>query len=347
MLARATGRQREMSVRLAIGASRSRLVRQTLVESALSPPSAARRVLVELAGRPAARRAAARRFGARLHHARCAGALHRCSSRPSLPLLFGLAPALRGSAVDVNRALKEESSAAGGGVQHARLRKALVVAQVALSTLLVAGAGLFARSLTNLKTLGPGFDTDHIVSFTLDPVAVGPIADRDQAALRHAGRRSTRAAGRDRRRGRRPGRADRQHLAAHHPRAGLRATAGREHESVDARGRPRLLRHARHTARRRPGLHRSRRRRRARCRHRQRDLRPLLLRQREPDRAARRLQRAERPGADGDRRRGQGHAVLAGAARRGRARPARPRATETACRAWSTRRISSRESWAR
>ena len=85
----------------------------------------------------------------------------RWSCRRSPRWSFGLAPALRGSAVDVNRALKEEATAAGGGIQHARLRKALVVAQVALSTLLVAGAGLFARSLTNLKTLGPGFDTDE------------------------------------------------------------------------------------------------------------------------------------------------------------------------------------------
>ena len=69
-------------------------------------------------------------------------------------------------------------------MQHARLRKTLVVAQVALSTLLVAGAGLFARSLTNLKTLGPGFDVEHIVSFSARPVAVRAIAGVDQAALR-------------------------------------------------------------------------------------------------------------------------------------------------------------------
>ena len=99
-------------------------------------------------------------------------------------LLFGLAPALRGSAIDLNRALKEEASAAGGGVQHARLRKTLVVAQVALSTLLVAGAGLFARSLTNLKTLGPGFDTDHIVTFAVDPPLSGHSQAAHQAALR-------------------------------------------------------------------------------------------------------------------------------------------------------------------
>ena len=119
--------------------------------------------------------------GDALDHARRARPrLHAWPSRRVTALLFGLAPALRGSAVDLNRALKEESSAAGGGVQHARLRKTLVVAQVALSTLLVAGAGLFARSLTNLKTLGPGFDTENIVSFTLDP----SLSGRSQTSIK-------------------------------------------------------------------------------------------------------------------------------------------------------------------
>jgi predicted permease len=95
-------------------------------------------------------------------------------------VLFGLAPALRGSAVDLNRALKEEAAAAGGGVQQARVRKTLVVAQVALSTLLVAGAGLFARSLANLTALGPGFDTDHVVTFALD----APLSGHSQVATK-------------------------------------------------------------------------------------------------------------------------------------------------------------------
>jgi predicted permease len=107
-------------------------------------------------------------------------------------VLFGLAPALRGSAIDMNRALKEEASAAGGGVQHARLRKTLVVAQVALSTLLVAGAGLFARSLSNLKTLGPGFDTESIVTFAVDPTLSG----HSQAATKQLYARLTEDLGR-------------------------------------------------------------------------------------------------------------------------------------------------------
>jgi len=183
MLARATGRQREMSVRVALGASRARLVRQTLVESGLVAAlggalgallavwlgDALLGVLpldgtgVTLATTPDLRVAA-----------------FTLAASAATALLFGLAPALRGSAVDVSRALKEEATAAGGGVQHARLRRSLVVAQVALSTLLVAGAGLFTRSLANLEALGPGFDTAHVVTFSIDP----SLSGRPQGAIR-------------------------------------------------------------------------------------------------------------------------------------------------------------------
>ena len=176
MLARATGRQREMSVRLALGANRWRLVRQTLVEG----------TVVALAGGLVGSLVAVWLGDVLL------GVLPldlfdtTLTTVPDLRvgaftagvslltvLLFGLAPALRGSSVDLTRALKDESAGAGTSGQHARLRKSLVVAQVALSTLLVAGAGLFARSLMNLETLGPGFDTAQIVSFTLDPTLTG------------------------------------------------------------------------------------------------------------------------------------------------------------------------------
>ena len=172
MLARATGRQREMSVRAALGASRGRLIRQTLVESA---------VVAAIGGTLGAVLAVWLGDGLLMVLPLDPSAVTLDTS-PDLRVagftlaatvltvgLFGLAPALRGAAVDVHRALKEESTAAGGGVQHARLRRSLVVAQVALSTLLVAGAGLFVRSLTNLQALGPGFDTDHVVTFTVDP----------------------------------------------------------------------------------------------------------------------------------------------------------------------------------
>ena len=69
----------------------------------------------------------------------------------------------------MNRTLREEAGSVTSGSAHARLRKGLVIAQVALSMLLVAGAGLFARSLYNLKHLSPGFDVDALVSFAISP----------------------------------------------------------------------------------------------------------------------------------------------------------------------------------
>ena len=70
--------------------------------------------------------------------------------------MFGLIPALQASKPELNRTLRDEAGNLSGGARHARFRKGLVVAQVALSMLLVAGAGLFARSLYNLKTLDTG-----------------------------------------------------------------------------------------------------------------------------------------------------------------------------------------------
>ena len=93
-------------------------------------------------------------------------------------VVFGLAPALQTSRPDMNRTLREAAGSLSGGHAHARLRKGLVVAQVALSMLLVAGAGLFARSLYNLKHLNPGFDATSLVSFAISPELAGYTQDR-------------------------------------------------------------------------------------------------------------------------------------------------------------------------
>jgi predicted permease len=84
-------------------------------------------------------------------------------------LVFGLIPALQASKPELNRTLREEAGNLSGGTKHARFRKGLVVAQVALSMLLVAGAGLFARSLYNLKTLDTGIRVDNLITFRVDP----------------------------------------------------------------------------------------------------------------------------------------------------------------------------------
>ena len=183
MLARATGRQREMSVRLALGAGRARLIRQTLVESAVVAAAGGGLGLLLsvwlgellLGVLPLDNLAAVLSTAPDLRVVTFTFVTATVTA-----LLFGLAPAVRGSAIDLNRSLREDTAGAGGGVQHGRLRKSLVVAQVGLSTLLVAGAGLFGRSLTNLQQLGPGFDTSHVVTFSVDP----SLSRRPQTAIR-------------------------------------------------------------------------------------------------------------------------------------------------------------------
>ena len=87
--------------------------------------------------------------------------------------MFGLVPALQSSRPQLNRTLREEAGSLSGGTHHARFRKGLVVVQVALSMLLVAGAGLFARSLYNLKHLETGYETNNLTTFRVDPALNG------------------------------------------------------------------------------------------------------------------------------------------------------------------------------
>jgi predicted permease len=82
-------------------------------------------------------------------------------------LVFGLLPAVRGSRTEITLSLKDRSGAlSAGGIS---LRRMLVGIQVALSLLLLVGAGLFVRTLRNLQGLGPGFPTDHLLTFTINP----------------------------------------------------------------------------------------------------------------------------------------------------------------------------------
>jgi hypothetical protein len=83
-------------------------------------------------------------------------------------LLFDLAPAWQPTRPALATTLKDQAGSVLGGGQ-VRLRKALVISQVALSLLLLIGAGLFVRSLRNLLTLDPGFKTANLVSFSIDP----------------------------------------------------------------------------------------------------------------------------------------------------------------------------------
>jgi predicted permease len=183
LIARATGRQREIAVRLALGAGRAQIVRQLLVESML---------LAALGG--AAGLLVASWAGELLLRFLPSGGVHILTTTPDLRvltfnfgtaiaagLLFGLAPALRAARPNLAVTLKDQAGSVTGGFGQLRFRKLLVVAQVAVSLLLLVGAGLFARSLYNLKNLDLGFHTENLMTFSLDPSLNGYDQNRVQA----------------------------------------------------------------------------------------------------------------------------------------------------------------------
>ena len=176
LLARATAREREFAVRLAIGAGRARIVRQLLTETLLLSTAGA---VVGLA-----LAFVADRILLRIYLPADAAAQFVVSPIPDgrvlafavgvmllTSLVFGLLPAFRGSRTEITLSLKDRSGALStGGIS---LRRMLVGIQVALSLLLLFGAGLFDRTLRNLENLGPGFPTDHLLTFTINPSLSG------------------------------------------------------------------------------------------------------------------------------------------------------------------------------
>ena len=176
LLARATARQREVGIRLSIGASKARLVRQFLTESLLLSflggvvgvlvAFGASRVVVRLLSRP--------RDPLQLSTSIDLRVLGFTIAITALTgLLFGLVPALRATRVDLNTSLKET----GPGVTHSGRRlsfaKALVVLQVGLSLLLVVGAGLFLRTLWNLQSVSLGYDRENLLQARVDGTSAG------------------------------------------------------------------------------------------------------------------------------------------------------------------------------
>ena len=185
MLARATAREREIAVRLAIGASRRRLVRQMLSES----------LLIAVIGAAAGLFAARWFSGFLVAFLSTDGAQTFVDLAPNLRVfaftagvalaacvLFGLAPAVRATRTSAAASMKAGSRGQSDSRERFGVRRALVVVQVALSLVLVVGALLFVRTLRNLTHLDPGFRQDGIVVANLDYRKAG-VAPEAIAAL--------------------------------------------------------------------------------------------------------------------------------------------------------------------
>jgi len=176
LLSRAALRAPEITVRLAVGAGRWRLIRQLLTESALlAMAGGAVGVLLALWGKDAL--AAMGTRGDFLPEGmeysldwRVLGFTLGVSLLTGI--LFGLAPAWRATKLDLTSALKE-SNRTGSGISRSRLSKALVIAQVAMSLVLLVGAGLFVRTLRNLQQVELGFNQENLLNFSLQPRSSG------------------------------------------------------------------------------------------------------------------------------------------------------------------------------
>ncbi|HUO31666.1 MAG TPA: ABC transporter permease, partial [Bryobacteraceae bacterium] len=165
LLAKATSRTREIAIRAAVGASRGRIVRQLFTESAVLALIAGAAGLLLAKWGSDALVALAPGNVPRLAESGIDGWVLAFTLGLSLAacLLFGLAPALEISRVDLNEALKQGASRVLSGGRSGRVRAALVVAEVALSVVLLAGAGLFIRSFVALHHVALGFQPDHVL----------------------------------------------------------------------------------------------------------------------------------------------------------------------------------------
>jgi predicted permease len=176
LLTRATARQKEISVRLSLGASRGRLMRQLLTESVLLAGmggvlgylfaywgSALLIVLISPANRPLSLDI---NPDLRVLGFTAAACLLTA-------ILFGVAPAWHSLQIDVTPALKQNTQTSSAFGLRLRLGKALVVVQVAVSLLLLFAAGLFVRTLINLRHIDPGFDQNDVLVVGLNPTRAG------------------------------------------------------------------------------------------------------------------------------------------------------------------------------
>jgi len=189
LLSKAVSRRREVAVRLSLGASRWRLVRQLMTESLL---------LAFISGTAGVVMAYSTMgvimafvppvdmpidLGLRMDTTTLLFAL---AVSVLTGVVFGLAPALQSSSSHTMHALKEEGRSGSGGRTTGRLRNALVIAQVAVCLVLLVGATLFLRSFIAAQQLSPGFDPSHVVTASMDMFPSGYTGERHRQFQRRA-----------------------------------------------------------------------------------------------------------------------------------------------------------------
>jgi predicted permease len=170
MLTRATGRRREVAVRIALGGSRARIIRQLLTESLLlSCLAGGAGLLLAMWGTAALMKLLPGTLSQGIEVSPLSGPVLAFTLSLSLliGLLFGLAPALESSKFNLNESLREGGRAGTAGTARQRFRNILAVAEVALSLVLLAGAGLLIESFLRLEKSNPGFEPDNTLTMEL------------------------------------------------------------------------------------------------------------------------------------------------------------------------------------
>jgi predicted permease len=186
LIARATARQKEIAIRLAMGASRRKLIVQLLEESLLLSCAGG---LAGLGLAVVMDKTLLSFLPADTIPTTVAGApdtrvlLFTLAVSVLTGLIFGLVPAIQATRPNLAGTLKDQAGSVVGGTSVG-LRKGLVVAQVALSLLLLIGAGLFVQSLKNLRNVNPGFQTESLVTFFVDPALNGYKPERSREFYR-------------------------------------------------------------------------------------------------------------------------------------------------------------------
>jgi len=169
LLARAASRKKEIAVRTALGASRFRVIRQLFAESMLlGMCGGAVGILLAGWGLRALKVLIPEKFP-RVGYIGIDGWVLGFTTVVAFAtaIIFGLAPALQTSKTDLTESLKEGSRGSAGGLAHSRLRGLLVISEVALSLVLLSGAGLMVRSFLRLENTSLGFNPDHVLTMEL------------------------------------------------------------------------------------------------------------------------------------------------------------------------------------